>query len=88
MDSGLPLRLREAIRALRDQPITVRDKGFGCLAWSAPVSAASLARIRPSLFGGDFVWPLMVLRESALASNIASMAGYCAAAGVRLAPHG
>jgi D-serine deaminase-like pyridoxal phosphate-dependent protein len=32
--------------------------------------------------------PLMVLRESALAGNIASMAAYCAAAGVRLAPHG
>ena len=88
MDPGPPLRLREAVRALRDQPITVTDKGFGRLAWSAPVSAARLAQIRPSLFGGDFVWPLMVLRESALANNIASMAGYCAAAGVRLAPHG
>ena len=88
MDPGPPLRLREAVRALRDQPITVTDKGFGRLAWSAPVSAARLAQIRPSLFGGDFVWPLMVLRESALASNIASMAGYCASAGVLLAPHG
>jgi D-serine deaminase-like pyridoxal phosphate-dependent protein len=80
--------VREAIRALRDQPIKVTDKGFGRLAWSAPVSAASLTQLRPPVFGADFVLPLMVLRESALASNIASMADYCAAAGVRLAPHG
>jgi D-serine deaminase-like pyridoxal phosphate-dependent protein len=84
----MPVRLREAVGALREQPIAVTDKGFGSLAWSARVTAASLARLRPSLFGGDFVLPLMVLRESALAGNIASMAAYCAAAGVRLAPHG
>ncbi len=88
MDSVPVPRLREAISALRNQPIAVTDKGFGSLAWSAPVSAASLAEVRPSLFGGDFVLPLMVLRQSALANNIAAMAGYCAAAGVQLAPHG
>jgi D-serine dehydratase len=87
MDSGAPAGLREAISALREKRITATDKGFGRLAWSSPVTAASLARSRPSLFGGDFVLPLMVLRESALAGNIASMAGYCAAAGVLLAPH-
>ena len=88
MGSGPPVRWRDAIGALREQRIMVTDKGFGRLAWSSPVSAASLARSRPSLFGGDFVMPLMVLRESALVSNIAAMAGYCAAAGVLLAPHG
>jgi len=87
MDSAPPIRWRDAIGALREKPITVTDKGFGRLAWSSPVTAAGLARSRPSLFGGDFVLPLMVLRESALAGNIASMAGYCAAAGVLLAPH-
>jgi D-serine deaminase-like pyridoxal phosphate-dependent protein len=88
MGSGPSIRMSDAISALRDQRITVTDKGFGSLAWSSPVSAASLGRSRPSLFGGDFTLPLMVLRESALAGNIASMAGYCAAAGVLLAPHG
>jgi D-serine deaminase-like pyridoxal phosphate-dependent protein len=87
MDSGPPAGLRDAIGALREQPIAVTDKGFGRLAWSSRVSAASLGASRPSLFGGDFMLPLMVLRESALAGNIASMAGYCAAAGVLLAPH-
>jgi D-serine deaminase-like pyridoxal phosphate-dependent protein len=89
MDPGPPAtRLRDAVSALRERQITVTEKGFGRLAWSSRVSAAGLAADRPSLFGGDFVMPLMVLRESALAGNIAAMAGYCAAAGVLLAPHG
>jgi len=88
MEPGLPVRLSEAVGALRAEPITTREKGFGLLSWSSPVSAVSLAQTRPRLFGGGFVWPLMVLRESALANNIASMASFCAAAGVKLAPHG
>lgn len=42
----------------------------------------------PSLFDAGFVPPVMVLRETALAHNIATMAAYCADAGVSLAPHG
>jgi D-serine deaminase-like pyridoxal phosphate-dependent protein len=73
--------------ALPDR-LTAADKGFGALTAAGPVSASSLAASRPPLFGGDFLLPLMVLRESALAGNIESMAAYCAAAGVLLAPHG
>jgi D-serine deaminase-like pyridoxal phosphate-dependent protein len=47
-----------------------------------------LAAERPSLFGGVFGAPVMVLRESALENNLAAMAGYCSAHGVLLAPHG
>jgi D-serine dehydratase len=78
-------RLDAAVAALRERPITPRDKGFGCL---APVSAAELAARRPALLDGAFTMPVLVLRESALRHNIAAMAGYCAAAGVLLAPHG
>jgi len=35
-----------------------------------------------------FGYPMLTLRESALAGNLAAMAAYCAAAGVELAPHG
>jgi D-serine deaminase-like pyridoxal phosphate-dependent protein len=52
------------------------------------VSAASLDARRPSLFGPGFTLPVLVLREPAVAHNIGAMAAYCAAAGVRLAPHG
>src|SRR5438067_606673 len=69
----------------RDRPITGRGKGFGLI---APVTAAELAARRPSLFGGGFIMPVMVLRETALRQNIEAMAAWCAAAGVDLAPHG
>ena len=88
MYSVLPARLSAAIVALRERPISVTDKGFGRIAPAGPASAASLSESRPSLFSPDFLLPLMVLRESALRHNIESMAGYCAAAGVQLAPHG
>jgi D-serine dehydratase len=88
MQSALPGKLQAALGALAERPLTVTDKGFGRLTWPRPVSAAGLTRTRPSLFGGMFVLPIMVLRESAVRSNVQSMAAYCAAAGVHLAPHG
>ncbi len=88
MKSALPGKLQAAVGALSERPVTLTDKGFGRLAWPEPVSAASLARTRPSLFGGSFVLPIMVLRESAVRGNVQSMADYCAAARVQLAPHG
>ncbi|HEY2491005.1 MAG TPA: hypothetical protein VGI37_15990 [Streptosporangiaceae bacterium] len=81
----LPGRLGAALAGLRERPITGCDKGFG---GSAPVTAAELASRRPSLFGGAFTMPVLVLRESALRQNIDAMADWCAAAGVDLAPHG
>lgn len=81
----LPSRLDAALAGLRDRPITGCDKGFG---GSAPVTAAELSSRRPSLFGGAFTMPVLVLRESALRQNIDAMAAWCAAAGVDLAPHG
>ena len=86
--TSVPARLGTAIEALGQQPILVTDKGFGCLAAGGPVTAASLAADRPSLFGPDFTMPLAVLRESAVRHNIEQMAAYCTAAGVELAPHG
>jgi D-serine dehydratase len=88
MKAVVPGNLRAAVDALSEQPLTAADKGFGRLAGPEPVSAATLAVTRPSLFDGGFVLPIMVLRESAVRANIESMAAYCAAAGVALAPHG
>ncbi len=83
---------QRAIEALRQQPLPSTAKGLGRLALrpaaAGPVTAASLAADRPSLFDPELTMPLMVLREAAVAHNIAAMASYCAAAGVRLAPHG
>ena len=84
-DHRLAGRLSESVALLREQPVGVCEKGFGLI---APVTVAELAERRPSLFGGAFTMPLLVLRETALRHNIGAMAGYCAAAGVDLAPHG
>jgi D-serine dehydratase len=81
-------RMRAALAALREQPIPVTAKGFGRLAADGTLTSASLASRRPYLLGPGFVLPVLVLRDAALRQNIAAMAGYCAAAGVGLAPHG
>ena len=52
------------------------------------MTAAGLAAARPALHAAGFTYPLLTLRESALANNIEAMAAYCDRAGVALAPHG
>ena len=54
----------------------------------AGVTAARLAAARPDLHAAGFTYPLLTLRESALANNIEAMAAFCDRAGVALAPHG
>jgi D-serine deaminase-like pyridoxal phosphate-dependent protein len=88
MDRVLPTGVGAAVAALRERPIAVTDKGSGLAASRGTVTAASLGAHRPSLFGPGFTTPVQVLREPALRHNIAAMAAYCDAAGVRLAPHG
>src|SRR5579875_1866046 len=54
----------------------------------AGTTIAEFVAARPNLFSAGFVPPLMVLRDSALRSNSATMMEFCRAAGVELAPHG
>ena len=82
----LPPLVAERLGELRERPIEPTEKGFGSLRGRA--SAASLAAGRWPLAEAGLVFPLLTLRESALANNLAAMAAYCARAGVALAPHG
>ena len=82
----LPPLVAERLGVLRERPIEPTEKGFGSLRGRA--SAASLAAARLPLAEAGLVFPLLTLRESALANNLAAMAAYCARAGVALAPHG
>jgi D-serine deaminase-like pyridoxal phosphate-dependent protein len=85
----LPPLVEERLRALRERPVEPSDKGLGLLASGASApTPASLAAARPSLLAAGLSYPVLTLRESALASNLESMAGFCARAGVKLAPHG
>jgi D-serine deaminase-like pyridoxal phosphate-dependent protein len=82
----LPPLVAERLGALHEQPIEATEKGFGSLRGRA--SAASLAAARLPLAEAGLVYPLLTLRDSALRNNLATMAAYCAQAGVALAPHG
>jgi D-serine dehydratase len=85
----LPPLVAERLRALRERPAEPTDKGFGLLASGMDGPApAGLARTRPAVHAAGFSYPVLTLRESALAGNLAAMAAYCGRAGVGLAPHG
>ena len=94
MRNPLPPLVAERLRALRERPVDPTEKGFGPLVAAdadsagGDVTAARLAAGRPALHAAGFTYPLLTLRESALANNIEAMAGYCDRAGVALAPHG
>ncbi|WP_250009367.1 alanine racemase [Actinoplanes sp. M2I2] len=64
-----------------DVVVDWRDKGF----W-VPEGTFSVAA-GPSIFGGQFTWPLLVLRRDAAEANIATMAAYARRHGWELAPH-
>ena len=85
MSNPLPPLVAERLRALRERPIDPTEKGFAPL---AAAGAARLAAAGPALHAAGFTYPLLTLRESALANNIEAMAAYCDRAGVALAPHG
>jgi len=82
----LPPLVTERLAGLRERPVEPVEKGFGSL--RGRVSAAGLAAARPPLPQSGAGYPLLTLRESALAGNLAAMAGWSAEAGVALAPHG
>ncbi len=89
MTRPLPPLVAERLRALRERPVEPTDKGFGLLASGMDGPAlAGLAGTAPALHAAGFSYPVLTLRESALAGNLAAMAAYCAGAGVELAPHG
>lgn len=75
------------LRALRERPIDITEKGFACLG-GPDTTAASIGAARPPLHDAGFTYPLLTLRESALHHNVAEMAAYCAAHRVDHAPHG
>jgi D-serine deaminase-like pyridoxal phosphate-dependent protein len=62
-----------------------RSKGF----WlpSEERTAEWYAVHRPALFGGEFTWPVLVVRQSAALGNIATMAAYCRRHRLDFAPH-
>jgi D-serine deaminase-like pyridoxal phosphate-dependent protein len=52
------------------------------------ISYDAFIAAKHNIFEGPFVWPLLVVQETAITSNILVMASYCRVRGVELAPHG
>jgi D-serine deaminase-like pyridoxal phosphate-dependent protein len=76
---------RDALAALRDDPIDWRYKGLPA---ADGVTVGSLGEQGWNLLGHDLPTPVLVLRESALAHNLELMARWCTSRDVSLAPHG
>jgi D-serine deaminase-like pyridoxal phosphate-dependent protein len=80
-----PEVLAQSLRQLAGQPISPAEKGFTAL---PGVSADDVVKRSLTVRGGDLTYPLMVARESALTSNVATMAAWCRKHRVEIAPHG
>jgi D-serine dehydratase len=74
------------IEELLAERVDGRHRGFGAVADGLAI--ADLGAQGFDVGRGDLPLPLLVLRESALAHNLAAMHGWCAERGLSLAPHG
>lgn len=77
---------RDAVAAIRDEPVDHRFKGMPDLPPGTTIG--DLVTERRELATGGFVLPLMTLDAGALEHNLATFAGWCAAHGLAHAPHG
>lgn len=68
-----------------DDVVGWRDKSFPSV---AGVTVDTIADQQWNLLDGDFAFPVLALRRSALEHNLAVMAAFCRDEGVELAPHG
>lgn len=83
---GAPLAAPIALDTLLAERIDVRYKGFPPSAHG--VRVADVGAQGWNVLAGEFLLPIMVLHEDALAYNLRVMADYCSHHGVSLAPHG
>ncbi|MGH3321092.1 MAG: alanine racemase [Streptosporangiaceae bacterium] len=77
--------MTRALGELRRHPVPATEKGFSGVAQEGPVAPAAL--VRRHVGAGGFATPLLVLRDTAVRANVATMAAYCKDASVELAPH-
>ncbi|SDG90455.1 D-serine deaminase, pyridoxal phosphate-dependent [Lentzea fradiae] len=75
-----------AVAGIRSEQVNWRFKGLPSSTFGRTVGEVADERL--DLFADEFVGPLVVLDEDALAHNLTTMAAWCEGHGVRLAPHG
>nr|WP_092928451.1 amino acid deaminase [Actinopolyspora alba] len=77
---------RTAVGALREERLDWRFKAVPSEAFGSTIT--EFLRTEPEITGSGFVGPLLLLDRSALEHNLTTMADWCAAQQVLLAPHG
>jgi D-serine deaminase-like pyridoxal phosphate-dependent protein len=85
MGSAASAIREDALNRLLEEPIDWRYKGFPP---ADGVTVGTVGQEGWNLLRGDLALPALVLKESALAHNIALMAGWCREHAVLHAPHG
>ncbi|WP_285753577.1 amino acid deaminase [Lentzea sp. NBRC 105346] len=75
-----------AVSAIGDERIDWRFKGLPAETFGQTIRETAAQRL--DLFADEFVGPLVVLDADALEHNLTTMAKWCEAHGVALAPHG
>jgi D-serine deaminase-like pyridoxal phosphate-dependent protein len=75
-----------AVAKIRSERLDWRFKSVPSALCGMTIEEATA--VRPRLFDGGFLGPVVVLEAGALEHNLATMAAWCAAHGVALAPHG
>lgn len=74
------------VRELGDMPIPAGTKGVPL--HNSGLTLGDAARLRWHVLNGDVPMPALVLKETAIANNLAVMAAYARNAGALLCPHG
>src|SRR6266540_888859 len=82
MQTQSPLNLA----ALLDEPIDFRFRAFPSMPRAVRIGEVPAEKWR--IFESGFFFPLLALRASALEHNVRTMAEFCEARRVSLAPHG
>ena len=75
----------------RHHDVANADLGWQYKGWPRTVGDADLATIGTAglnVFRDDFMFPVMVLSDTALAHNVETVARFCSDHGISLAPHG
>ena len=73
------------MNSLNHEHLNALTKG---LPYNTEITPAEVAARGWNLFNGDLTFPLMILKESALAHNLQAMAAWCDTNNLLLAPHG
>jgi D-serine deaminase-like pyridoxal phosphate-dependent protein len=79
-------RGERGLESLREEGLDWRWKSFPPT--SGDITVGDLRDQKWNVLRGDLLFPVMLLKESALRHNLDTMARFCREAGVSLAPHG